>query len=174
MFAAAAAKVFGCHYLFGVEAQQSALRGHAACWDGGGYDGAEFGQVEHMFEWFDDPGTTRALCRLARLDIFQYSPRCSPFSKRSGKAWRQRKRQDEVRRAFYEMDRGLEYVRRARPLTIIIENVMELTTWGAGEAWAAFGRLLESLGAYEWEIYWGKSPRVSRTRLIVIGAWRGE
>ena len=89
-------------------------------------------------------------------------------------AWRRREWQVEVRRAFYEMDRGLEYVRRARPWTIIIENVRELTTWGEGKAWETFGRLLESLGAYEWEVYWGKSPRVSRIRLIVIGAWRGE
>jgi hypothetical protein len=125
-------------YVAAAESNRTCLRAHAAAW---GRSGVQVFVDAHKEE------TARAMAALGRVTVFQYSPRCAPFSQafRGGAE----RRAAAVTEALREMMETLRYVRIALPKVIIIENVrMEGAVRGRYEATLRHG----CGGRYAWVV----------------------
>ena len=128
-------------YVFHVEPLELCRRAHRAAWrqEGG-----------TSFLWADDPDTLVATVAMGRIDLWQYSFRCRPFSHANRQAWLSVERQDSARRAIQELIDVMAYVRQARPRFAIIENVAAIKYLTGGAVWRTILHVLTLAGDYVW------------------------
>ena len=134
----AAVKCKRVTYVAAAESNRTCLRAHAAAW---GRSGVKVFVDAHKEE------TAKAMAALGKATVFQYSPRCAPFSQafRGGAA----RRAAAVTAALRETMETLRYVRIALPKVLIIENVrMGGTVRGRYEATLRQG----CGGRYSWVV----------------------
>ena len=130
-------------YVFHVEPLKLCRKAHAAAWRGEG---------GVSFMWGDDPSAIDRMVLLGPVHIWQYSFRCRPFSHANRLAWLSESRQESARRAIQELIATLEYVRRARPAFVIIENVASIVHLTGGDVWATILHVLRGAGNYVWHV----------------------
>ena len=154
-------------YVFHVEPLKLCRKAHAAAWRG---------EEGVSFLWGDDPAAIDAMVRLGPVHLWQYSFRCRPFSHANRLAWWSESRQESARRAIQELIATLEYVRRARPMFVIIENVASIVHLTGGDVWATILHVLRGAGDYVWHVQeFGADlmPEAvcDRDRLWMVGVW---
>ena len=164
---ACAAQGVGFRYVVGAEAHPTARKAHQAMWAG---------RVGLLAGWADEPETQEQMRAQGALTIWQYSARCNWLSRlQNGHA--PRGSDDWIVKAGRSLEEAravFQYARDTQPLVIILEQVTDLLAVAEGSVWAAWKRLLHSLGEYEWEMA-TLDPRAvtesqaSRDRLWIIG-----
>ena len=128
-------------YVFHVEPLKLCRKAHKAAWKGEG---------GVAFMWGDDLEAIDAMVLMGRLQIWQYSFRCRPFSHANRQAWLSEERQESARRSIQELASTLVYVRKARPQFVIIENVAAIAHLQGGAIWSTIRHVLQGAGEYEW------------------------